>query len=158
MANMEKPPKHRRNMPDWGNGPVCWQTTIVKGHWPVFPAETAKPPPQQPPMRRNPSLLSGENKPETPELFKAGVTDAVSHMGREAKFRLVQARRHCPKDLASPPVWHSTRSLTQLQHTKCILSQERHSTPILNWELLINSQCSLFTSALKGCFKTSDSS
>lgn len=116
---------------------------------------------QQPPMRRNPSLLSGENKPETSELFKAGVTDAERPGGQVqagSQTWHLQARRACPKGLSSPPVWHSTRSLTQLQHTKCTLSQERYSAPTLNWELLINSQCSLFTPALKSCFKTSDSS
>lgn len=48
---------------------------------------------QQPPMKRNPPLFSGENKPETPELFKAGVTDAVIHMGREARYCRWDTRR-----------------------------------------------------------------
>lgn len=71
-------------MPDWGNAPTWWQSTITKGHWPAFPAETqlrhelVHQTAQQPPTRKNPSPVSCKTKPETPELFKVRVTDAES--------------------------------------------------------------------------------
>lgn len=71
-------------MPDWGNAPTRWQSTIMKGHWPAFPAETqlchelVHQTAQQPPTRKNLSLVSCKAKPETPELFKVRVTDAES--------------------------------------------------------------------------------
>lgn len=75
-------------MPDWGNAQVQWQSTIMEGHRPAFPPEIQHhckllhQPAQQRPARKNPPLVSCEDKPETLQLVKAGVTAAES----EASF------------------------------------------------------------------------
>lgn len=77
----------------------------MKERWPTFPDETGKPPSQA--LTPNITTASkeeesftvlSENKPGTPELFKAGVIDAVCHKCREA--------RHCRWDTRRPnPGW-----------------------------------------------------
>lgn len=185
MANVEKPPKHRGNMPDWGNAPVWWQNTVIKGHWAAF-------------LCWNSSITSSYTKHHN-SLQQGGILHcslarinqkhlSFSKLGWQMLWFTwaerpgtvggtpggqvqagsqtwhLQARSACPRDLASPPVWHNMRTLTQLQHTKCTLPRERYSAPTSNWELPINSLLILpitlcwFRSALKSCFKTSDSS